>query len=100
MYRYDWWGHVKGMIRRYPARKEEELHGVALLEFQAVQEAVDETKRMSDGQQRLELIRMMFWPGMYRIPGAALRIPCSERTAAQWHGDFIKLVAKKRGLMD
>ena len=100
MYKYDWWGHVKGMIRRYPGRQGRELHGVALAEQEAVQSAIDDTECMTDGGKRLELINMVFWENQYKLPGAALQIPCSERTALRWHSDFVKLVAKKRGLMD
>ena len=100
MYRWDWWGHVKGMIRRYPDRKGRDLHGVALAEYEAVQAAIDETAQMDEGAQRIALVGMIFWGNQYKLTGAALRIPCSERTALRWHSDFIKLVAKKRGLLD
>lgn len=100
MYKFDWWGHVKGMIRRYPNRKGQDLHGVALAEYEAVQAAMDETANLRDGGSRLKLIGMLFWESQYKLPGAALRIPCSESTAARWNREFIKLVAKKRGLMD
>ena len=34
--RYSWWGYVKAIIRRYTPNREQELHGVSLLENNAV----------------------------------------------------------------
>lgn len=91
--RYTWWGYAKSMIRRYPARKGKELSGIAMREYEAVKRAVEETAQMPDGQERLRVIDLVLWKQTHQIAGAAMVIPCSERTAAQWHGDFIRLVA-------
>lgn len=130
--RYDWWPYVKGMIRRYPALKEqyEDLHNQSITasysgmpngggsrravedvlirelptnsqrEYEAVRRAIELTERYHNGQSRLAIIRMVLWDRQYTLEGAALRIPCSWRSAAQWHGDFIKLVAENYGLFD
>lgn len=82
------------MIRRYPERKGKALSGIALREQEAVQTAIEQTERMRNGLDRLMVIELVLLKGTHKIPGAALRIPCSERTAAQWHGDFIRLVAR------
>jgi len=92
--RYDWWSYIKAVVRRYPAMKDQELSGIALNERNAVEAAISETERMRNGTDRLKVIDLVFWRGTHKIPGAALMIPCSERTAAQWHGDFVKTVAK------
>jgi len=98
--RYGWWGYVKGMIRQYPKRKGQELFGVVMREYEAVNEAVEETAQMKDGADRLMVIDLVLWKGTHQIPGAALQVPCSERTAQQWHADFIKMTAKNFGLLD
>lgn len=99
MYHNDWWGYVKGMIRRYQGRKGETLHGVALAEYEAVQTAIDETKALQDGEIRMKLIRMVYWENLKQYE-AAEKIPCSRETAAKWNGEFIRIAAKKRGLLD
>lgn len=98
--RYDWWGYVKAVIRRYPALKRNDVSGVALRERESVQAAVKTTEGMRDGAERLELIDMVFWKQTHTLSGAAMHIPCSERTAQEWHRQFIRLVAKNIGLMD
>lgn len=98
--RYDWWGYIKAVIRRYPALKSQDVSGVALRERWAVQAAVEATECLRDGAERLKLIDMVFWKRTHTLAGAALRVPCSERTARRWHTEFIKEVAKNYGFLD
>ena len=69
-------------------------------EYEAVRRAIEQTERYQNGLQRLAIIRMVLWDRQYTLDGAALQIPCSWRTAAQWHGEFIRLVASNYGLLD
>lgn len=98
--RYDWWGYIKAVIRRYPILKSKDVSGVAMREREAVQAAVEDTEGMRDGAERMKLIDMVFWKQTHTLAGAAMQIPCSERTAQEWHRQFIRLVAKNIGLMD
>lgn len=130
--RYDWWPYVKGMIRRYPALREQyadlhtqpmaanynsmphpggtsrstedvavrELPTAQQREYEAVRRAIEQTGRYPNGRQRLAVVKMVLWDRRYTLEGAARMVPCAWRTAAQWHGDFIKLVAKNYGLLD
>ena len=98
--RYSWWGYVKAIIRRYDPDREQELHGVALLENNAVRKAVSETRSMQDGEERLKFIRLVFWDKTHTLEGAAMAVNCSDRTARRWHTDFIKCVARNYGLLD
>ena len=91
---YPWWGYVKEMIRRYPERQGQVLEGIAAEEQAAVQAAIDSTKRYRNGGDRMRVVELVLWNGSYTIAGAAMQIPCSERIARQWHGDFIKAVAR------
>lgn len=130
--RYDWWGYVKGMIRRYPelCAKEKELkecrispalesipHGkgktsnptanAALRELPeinrrekaAVEKAIDETVKLETGEERMKMVRMVLWDHTHTIAGAARELNRCERTLAQWHGEFIRLVADCFGLL-
>lgn len=98
--RYRWWGYIKSIIRNYPALRERDCQGVTLREREAVRRALEQTERMEDGQGRLRVIEMVLLKQTHTLEGAALMVPCSERTARRWHTEFIKLVAKEFGLLE
>lgn len=122
--RYDWWPYVKGMIRRYPELcvRQEELrrtrmspnltgmpgaHGqasdpvadAALRELEAVRRAIEETRTMPNGKERLEMVRLVFWKKTHTLEGAAMKCHVSYVTARRWHGEFIKRTAQVFGLL-
>ena len=89
------WGYIKSMVKNYPAWKRiENLQGVRRSERDAVEAAIEITRSMPDGQARLRLMELIYWRGSHKIAGASRKIPCSERTALQWHGEFIRLVGE------
>lgn len=92
--RRGWWSYMKWCIRKYdsviPAVAKTELERK---ELEAVRSAVEKTSVMSSGQERIALVQMVFWTRSHNVPGAAIALHISERTALRWHGDFIKLVA-------
>lgn len=92
--RYGWWGYVKWMIRGYK-------NGALLTkaESEAVRDAVTETGQLVDGAERLKLVDMVLWKRTHTIQGAAMAIFVSDRTAQEWHRQFIRLVGQKRGLL-
>lgn len=98
--RYDWWGYIKAVIRRYPELKGRDVSGIALREKEAVEAAIAATERMQNGRERLEVVDMVFWKKTHTLSGAALMVPCHYETARHWHSDFIKEVARKFGLLD
>ena len=81
------------MARAYPGRVGQELEGTALAVFQAVVAAIEATRRRKDGEARMQLVEMVLFRQSYKVPGAAMQIPCSERPALRWHGDFIREIA-------
>lgn len=91
--RYGWWGYVKWMIRGYK-------NGALLTkaEIEAVRAAVAETEQLADGAERMKLVDMVLWKRTHTIQGAAMAIFVSDRTAQEWHRQFVRLVAQKRGL--
>lgn len=97
---YPWWGYIKAVIRAYPDRMGVDLSGVEKREFEAVQAAVEATERMTGGQDRLKVIRLVHWDRTHQLPGAALLVPCRERTAYYWQREFFEMVARNRDLMD
>ena len=91
--RHDWWGYAKGMIRRYP-------DAVTQREHRAVAHAVEATRGLPDGAERMALVDMIFWRRSHTLTGAADVCHVSERTARRWHSDFIWLVARAFGLTE
>lgn len=99
--RCGWWPYAKWMIRVYdedrriPNKKKRRL---ADDEFSAVETAIEETKKRIDGAERLRLIDLVLWKRTHTLQGAAMAVHVSERTAQEWHRQFIRLVGQKRGL--
>jgi hypothetical protein len=92
--RYGWWAYAKWMIRSYK--------GGGLMtkaERAAVEEAIAETEQLVDGVERLRLIDLVLWKRTHTLQGAAMAVYVSERTAQEWHRQFIRLVGQKRGLL-
>ena len=92
--RYGWWPYAKWMIRSYK--------GGSLMtkdELAAVKAAIEETEQLADGAERLRLIDLVLWKRTHTLQGAALACYVSERTAQEWHRQFIRLVGQKRGLL-
>lgn len=86
-----------------PRRTTEDL-GTATLgkavdrEVEAVRAAIEETKRMKRGGERLQLIDLIFWKKTHTLDGACAACHVSERTGRRWHAEFIHLVARNRDL--
>ena len=92
--RYGWWPYAKWMIRSYK--------GGGLMtkdERAAVEAAISDTEQLIDGSERLRLIDLVLWKRTHTLQGAALACYVSERTAQEWHRQFIRLVGQKRGLL-
>ena len=69
-------------------------------ELDAVEAALAETERLMDNKARMTMIDLVFWKRTHTLDGVALTVHYSPRTVKQWHGDFIRCVAKHYGLMD
>lgn len=88
------------MIRNYPAVQDKYCQGNILKERQAVQKAIEQTEKMTNGTERMQVVDMVFFSRSHTLAGAALMVPCSYATAKRWIQRFIELVAKNYGLMD
>lgn len=89
--KYLWWGYVNNMLRAYPDNTNQE-------ETAAINEAIEITGNLVDGEDRLKAVRLVFFDETHKIAGAAMKIHCSPETAQNWLRDFKYLVAKQRGL--
>ena len=92
------------MVREYPKLKREQLDGqlapAKKAEYDAVQMALEQTKGLQTGKERLALIDMVFWAQSHTLDGAAYVLGYSTITAKRFHGDFLRLVGFHRGLVD
>ena len=67
-------------------------------EFEAVDKAIEKTKRKKNGGERLKLLDMVFFKQTHTLHGAAMACNISYTTAQRWHKAFIMAVAKNFGL--
>lgn len=76
-----------------------ELPEINRRELEAVRKAIEETRTMKNGEERLELVRLVFWKKTHTLEGAAMELHWSTRKLVEWHGEFIRCVAKYFGLL-
>ena len=69
-------------------------------DYDAVTKAIEQTKRLKTGQERLKLIDMVFWKQSHTLDGAAYAIGYSYEQGARYHREFLRLVGFNRGLED
>ena len=64
-------------------------------EYDAVRRALEITALLPDGEERIELIRLMYWSGKTAtLAAVAPKLYISEKTAYRWHRDFKELTGK------
>lgn len=76
-----------------------ELPKINQREMEAVSKAIEETQKLDTGEERLRMVRLVFWDKTYTLTGAALHCHIAYVTACRWHKDFILLTGKNFGLI-
>lgn len=69
-------------------------------DYDAVAKAIEQTKRLKTGADRLKLIDMVFWKQSHTLDGASYAIGYSYEQGKLYHRDFLRLVGFNRGLED
>ena len=69
-------------------------------DYDAVTKAIERTKLLRTGPERLKLIDMVFWKKSHSLDGAAYALGYSDSSAKRFHRDFLQLVGLYRGLED
>ncbi len=125
--RYPWWSYVREIVRRYPAMRAEadELQKVSVTaayghrggrssetdrtteaaalrqltkheqeELDAVEKAIS-----ASSPETVEVIRLVFWKRTHTLNGAAMALHLSYMSARRRQADFLRRVAKNRGLL-
>jgi len=97
--RYRWWGYVRRVVRDY-----QKLMAANSLtvddrkDRDAVTRAIDQTSQQPNGENRLSLIKGVYWGSVEQcIEDVAFQLYISNETAKRWHGEFIRLVADGLG---
>lgn len=72
-----------------------ELPADQMRRLRAVENALKVTEDLTNAEHRLRMVRMVYlapYSQRRTIEGAAMEIPCSERTAFEWCREFLLLV--------
>ena len=69
-------------------------------ELAAVRRAIAATRALPDGEERLAMVRMVYWDGTHTFDGVALALHRCRRTLLGWHGEFVREVAREFGLLE
>lgn len=70
-------------------------------EYDAVTKAVEITRLLPNGEDRVELIDRMYWRGKkLNIDQVIQQIHIADATGKRWHGAFIRLVAECVGYIN
>lgn len=62
--------------------------------YDAITGAIWITQRYPNGSLRLAVVDLVLWRQTHTIAGAAQRLHCSERSAKEYHRDFIRLAGE------
>lgn len=69
-------------------------------EYEAVRRAVEYTKHLKNGEERLKIIDLMYWKNSHTLAGAGQKVGYGYDRARQLHQEFVVAVATYYGLMD
>lgn len=92
---------MQAIVRRYPSRQAnfDNLGKIQRREVQAVSEAIRMTEAMEDGDERLKLVKALYWSRHRKtMAGIAMDLYISRATACRWNSEFILTVAECFGL--
>ena len=92
---------MQAIVRRYPSRKAnfENLGKIQRREVHAVSEAIRRTEAMEDGDDRIKLVKAVYWSRHRKtMSGIAMDLYISRATACRWNSEFILTVAECFGL--
>lgn len=68
-------------------------------EYDAVQKAIQYTRMLPDSQLRIKTVNLTLWRQSHTVPGAALLLNISERTARRYRWQFVMFVGYAYGFL-
>lgn len=96
--KYAYYGEVKKRIRGYTRNRPIKTIMQGIYDT-AIARALDETERLPDGKDRLNVIWYVLMNGG-SIDGATYRCNCSYSTACRWISQFVNTVALYSGNLE
>lgn len=69
-------------------------------EYEAVRRAIEHTKQLKNGEERIAIIDLMYWKNSHTLAGAGLKVGYGYDRAKQIHKEFVMCVAAFYGLLD
>jgi len=97
--KFLWWGYAINVAKDLQWYKEtEQLGQTECRERDALLLAIEKTKRLPQGEERLSVVGFVYWSGKKQtIQEVADCVGVPEATAKEWHGDFIRLIGEGLG---
>lgn len=86
-YYYD----ARKMVQKYPAIKKDNSF-YAITYTNAIEETIKETKKLHNGDLRVQAMKLIFFEHTHTIEGAALQLYVSYETIKKWISEFINAV--------
>lgn len=68
-------------------------------ELEAIEKTIRHTKELTDGEDRMKLIDLVYWRQSHNLHGAALKLNISYATAKRWNENFFLNVARRLKLL-
>lgn len=97
--KYYWFGFVKKLLWRYPEQLKIDHSTLSYSAIVAIDKALEETERLPNGAERVELIDLLYFKNAYTLEGAALKLHISTRLAQNWNSHFIYRVGWYMGFL-
>lgn len=90
--------HGSGVSRTVENIAIREMAPMKQLEYDAVTKAIEVTRLLPDGDNRVAMIDLMYWRGKkLNIDDVICTVGVAEATGKRWHGAFIRLVGEFMG---
>ena len=77
-----------------------ELGRVEMRELEAVEKALAAIRKKDSAPERERLLELVYWRKTHTIPGAALELHISRRSAERYNQEFLYLVAEAFGIWE
>lgn len=97
--KYSWWGYAMNVVKDLQWYMEaEQMPTTECRERDALLKAIEKTKQLPQGTERLSIIGFVYWNGKkHTIKEAAEHVGILKTTAMEWHRDFVRLVGECLG---
>lgn len=89
----NWYSYMKACVIRYDPNKSPGSR-LEEKELEAVRFAIEQTKALRTGEQRMDLLRLAYWTPGGNLYAAADQLGIDRNTARTWSKGFVYAVAR------